>query len=376
MRAVHYFHAGENPMKQQYMNAACVIVSYAILASSGAFAATATFTPSPQDNLPSDTDTLTMTITLQAVENPDFDSADIVISSDVPFTFTYSADFIAQSTDFLVDPPVAYEFGIRKYSIYVGGDTRFKGGFGASIVLGTIVFDTSDLAGGSYDGLISSRADGQISNIAEYGVMESVEGEGTFSINGDADGDGIPDEEDNCPLVPNPDQADRDGDGAGDACDACPNDPRTSNNPTVCALGGGEEPAGGTGTTVGTDTGSGGSGGSGETTIGTGTTGGSDSGSGGSSGSSSTGSGSDTGSTGTGSAGANPTGGSTGSNDVGNGTSGGTAGGSTDTGSQPTDSGSHSASAPRPCGIGLISPILLSLTFGWVKRFRIRSRMA
>jgi len=41
---------------------------------------------------------------------------------------------------------------------------------------------------------------------------------------GDADGDGIIDENDNCPLVANPDQADSDGDGIGDACDNCPRD--------------------------------------------------------------------------------------------------------------------------------------------------------
>lgn len=35
----------------------------------------------------------------------------------------------------------------------------------------------------------------------------------------DSDGDGIPDEEDNCPNVANPDQEDSDGDGIGDACD-------------------------------------------------------------------------------------------------------------------------------------------------------------
>lgn len=37
---------------------------------------------------------------------------------------------------------------------------------------------------------------------------------------GDADGDGIPDNTDNCPAVANPGQADLDGDGMGDDCDA------------------------------------------------------------------------------------------------------------------------------------------------------------
>ena len=38
----------------------------------------------------------------------------------------------------------------------------------------------------------------------------------------DTDGDGIPDAEDNCPLVPNPDQLDTDGDGIGDVCEGNP----------------------------------------------------------------------------------------------------------------------------------------------------------
>ncbi len=38
----------------------------------------------------------------------------------------------------------------------------------------------------------------------------------------DTDGDGIVDARDNCPDVPNPDQADGDDDHRGDACDSCP----------------------------------------------------------------------------------------------------------------------------------------------------------
>jgi hypothetical protein len=38
----------------------------------------------------------------------------------------------------------------------------------------------------------------------------------------DADGDGAPDTDDNCPAIANPDQADADHDGVGDACDGCP----------------------------------------------------------------------------------------------------------------------------------------------------------
>lgn len=40
----------------------------------------------------------------------------------------------------------------------------------------------------------------------------------------DGDGDGVEDTKDNCPNVANPNQADADKDGFGDACDACPNE--------------------------------------------------------------------------------------------------------------------------------------------------------
>jgi len=48
---------------------------------------------------------------------------------------------------------------------------------------------------------------------------------------GDVDGDGVPDEQDNCPAVANPDQANEDGDAFGDACDPCP--PIADSDPPV-----------------------------------------------------------------------------------------------------------------------------------------------
>lgn len=51
----------------------------------------------------------------------------------------------------------------------------------------------------------------------------------------DADGDGIPDAEDNCPTTPNPGQEDSDNDGIGDACDPFPNPPTDANQ---CKNGG------------------------------------------------------------------------------------------------------------------------------------------
>jgi hypothetical protein len=43
-----------------------------------------------------------------------------------------------------------------------------------------------------------------------------------FDPDNDIDGDGVCGDVDNCPDVPNPDQADSDGDGIGDACEAAP----------------------------------------------------------------------------------------------------------------------------------------------------------
>jgi hypothetical protein len=56
---------------------------------------------------------------------------------------------------------------------------------------------------------------------AQHGIYPTQE-EGP-----DSDGDGIPDDADNCPSDANPQQEDIDTDGIGDICDNCPSDPNT-----------------------------------------------------------------------------------------------------------------------------------------------------
>ena len=58
----------------------------------------------------------------------------------------------------------------------------------------------------------------------------------------DTDGDGVPDEGDNCPLASNPDQTDTDTDGRGDACDVCANDPNDDADSDGICLGSGYLP--------------------------------------------------------------------------------------------------------------------------------------
>jgi len=68
------------------------------------------------------------------------------------------------------------------------------------------------------DGIRLILSSGAASGIAYIIVLEA---RADRTVADDADRDGISDRLDNCPTVPNPDQADADHDGVGDVCDLC-----------------------------------------------------------------------------------------------------------------------------------------------------------
>ena len=84
-------------------------------------------------------------------------------------------------------------------------------------VLGSLPVGSGNLGGDGFGGYVGGSSGALRINFA------TIPGDQYFVVPSsvdpfDQDGDGVPDESDNCPTVPNPSQADCDGDGWGDVC--------------------------------------------------------------------------------------------------------------------------------------------------------------
>lgn len=142
--------------------------------SSDALAGLAIFSPPFQTFSPGES--VHFDITLRTQFLPHFDSANVIINADVPFTFEYSRAFETEAFMLiLVQSPVG--LGIKPYDRRIGGLASALGVFGNSIVIGTVIVDTSNIApGGEYEFLISSEADNGLSEIARRVDSEGIEG--------------------------------------------------------------------------------------------------------------------------------------------------------------------------------------------------------
>ena len=104
-------------------------------------------------------------------------------------------------------------------SLIVGATIAFSVS-GANTAAGTGVTDVNGQATFTYTG--ASAGGDTISACYDADANGSCEATASAQktwVIVDSDGDGVPDDDDNCPTVANPDQADSDGDGIGDACD-------------------------------------------------------------------------------------------------------------------------------------------------------------
>ena len=151
----------------------------------------------------------------------------------VGYARTSSAGFNAEAAAFDASPPtftaldvpaggqvgVPLSFGAAVLDVFGPADVRWDFGDGTGAAGPAVTHAYG--AAGAYT--VTATATDRAGNAAAQARAVLV----TAVIGGkppppDGDRDGVPDARDNCPPVPNPDQADRDHDGVGDRCELLP----------------------------------------------------------------------------------------------------------------------------------------------------------
>jgi len=179
----------------------------------------ALFSIRPRPNLPSGTEIRnSATIQFEVFEPVATNEVVNIIDSGIPTSNVSPLSATQTSLSFTVSWSGSDDTegsGIKNYDIYVSDN-------GGPYALWLTTPDTSATFTGvnAHQYSFYSRARDNVGNIEDAPAQADT----ITILLIDADGDGIPDDEDNCPDVANPDQGDSDNDGIGDVCDVCPND--------------------------------------------------------------------------------------------------------------------------------------------------------
>jgi hypothetical protein len=133
----------------------------------------------------------------------------------------YLSVFGANANDFAAGGTLVSNFA---WFIYSPGGIIQTTGAGAAFSWRSVDFPTPGFA--LFQGLGAFQVQAGDDPNALYSNAFTILGSPVAAPPVDTDGDGVPDDVDNCPTVSNPDQADSNGNGIGDACDApaCPAD--------------------------------------------------------------------------------------------------------------------------------------------------------
>ena len=158
------------------------IVAALLVGSSSSSAGLALFSPQSQE-VPLSGE-VEMDITLQSQSLANFDSVDVVILSEAPFSFEYSPIIYALSPSITLGMfPLGLEVPGLPHDLYVAAaNSAVAGSMGHRILLGTVTIDVVGLDIGEYEVVINSNLDSGISALGRQGVTEPIFGRGVFNI--------------------------------------------------------------------------------------------------------------------------------------------------------------------------------------------------
>ncbi|MDR3201855.1 MAG: GDSL-type esterase/lipase family protein [Bifidobacteriaceae bacterium] len=159
------------------------------------------------------------------------------------FNGSQAGDLVMQAIDAAAAKPFAWLAG--PYNLKVGESVTLdaRGSYAMSGPLATYDWDLD--GDGAWDrttpqGTTSASWSEPFDGMVQVKVTDSagLSSVGSTRVSVSGDGDGVPDDRDNCPAVYNPGQTDSDADGTGDECDSTPIPPATGRAGYVTAVNG------------------------------------------------------------------------------------------------------------------------------------------